>query len=75
MIHSYEAYRHHTAYKTFIEEYYNEMVQIEDYFRDAYKNLMVALIDDKTCRMVQVKTAKEREDRKTFTDPTYQQYT
>ena len=51
-IHSYEPYRHHTAYETLIEEYYNELVQIEDYFRDADKDLVVALIDDKTCRMV-----------------------
>ena len=49
MIHSYESYRHHTAYKTLIEEYYNELVQIEDYFRDADKDLVVALIDDQTC--------------------------
>ena len=44
-------------------------MQIEDYFRDADKDLVVALIDDKTCRMVRVKTAKEKEDRKTFADP------
>ena len=68
-IHSYKPYGHHTAYETLIEEYYNEMVQIEDYFRDTDKDLVVALIDDKTCRMVQVKTAKEKEDRKTFADP------
>ena len=49
MIHSYESYRHHTAYETLIEEYYNELVQIEDYFRDADKDLVVALIDDQTC--------------------------
>ena len=68
MIHSYEPYGHHTAYKTLIEEYYDELVQIEDYFRDADKDLVVALIDDKTCRMVRVKTAKEKKDRKTFAD-------
>ena len=69
MIHSYEPYGHHTAYKTLIEEYYNELVQIEGYVRDADKDLVVALIDDKTCRKVRVQTAKEKEDRKTFTDP------
>ena len=68
MIHSYKPYGHHTAYQTLIEEYYNELVQIEDYFRDADKDLVVALIDDKTCRMVRVKTAKEKKDRKTFAD-------
>ena len=51
-IHSYEPNGHHTAYKTLIEEYYNELVQIEDYFKDADKDLVVALIDDKTCKMV-----------------------
>ena len=51
-IHSYERYGHHTAYETLIEEYYNELVQIEDYFKDTDKDLVVALIDDKTCKMV-----------------------
>ena len=44
-------------------------MQIEDYFRDADKDLVVALIDDKTCKMVGVETAKKKEDRKTFADP------
>ena len=44
-------------------------MQIEDYFRDTDKDLVVALIDDKTCKMVRVETAKEKEDRKTFADP------
>ena len=69
MIHSYEPDGHHTAYETLIEEYYNELVQIEDYFRDTDKEIVVALIDDKTCKMVQVETAKKKEDRKTFADP------
>ena len=51
-IHSYEPYGHRTAYETLIEEYYDELVQIEDYFKDADKDLVVALIDDKTCKMV-----------------------
>ena len=51
-IHSYEPYGHHTAYETLIEEYYNKLVQIENYFKDADKDLVVALIDDKTCKMV-----------------------
>ena len=70
-IHSYEPYRQHTAYETLIEEYYNELVQIEDYFKDADKDLVVALIDDKTCKMVRVKTAKAKKDRQTFADPPY----
>ena len=52
MIHSYEPYGHHTAYETLIEEYYDKLGQIEDYFKDADKDLVVALIDDKTCKMV-----------------------
>ena len=68
-IHSYEPYGHHTAYETLIEEYYDELVQIEDYFKDADKDLVVALIDDKTCKMVQVETAKAKKDRETLADP------
>ena len=41
-------------------------MQIEDYFRDADKDLVVALIDDKTCKMVRVETAKAKKDRETF---------
>ena len=67
-IHSYEPYGHHTAYETLMEEYYDELVQIEDYFRDADKDLVVALIDDKTCKMVRVETAKAKKDRETFAD-------
>ena len=44
-------------------------MQIEDYFKDADKDLVVALIDDKTCKMVRVETAKAKKDRETFTDP------
>ena len=44
-------------------------MQIEDYFRDTGKDLVVALIDDKTFKMVQVKTAKAKKDRETFADP------
>ena len=38
-IHSYEPDGHHTAYETLIEEYFDELVQIEDYFRDTDKAL------------------------------------
>ena len=44
-------------------------MQIEDYFKDTDKDLVVALIDDKTCKMVRVKTAKAKKDRETFADP------
>ena len=42
---------------------------MEDYFRDIDKDLVVALIDDKTCKMVRVKTAKAKKNIKTFADP------
>ena len=44
-------------------------MQIEDYFKDTDKDLVVALIDDKTCKMVRVETAKAKKDRETFADP------
>ena len=44
-------------------------MQIEDYFKDADKDLVVALIDDKICKMVRVETAKAKKDRETFADP------
>ena len=64
MIHSYEPYGHHTAYETLIEEYYDKLVQIEDYFRDADKDLVVALIDDKTLMTRPAEWCESKQQRK-----------
>ena len=52
-----------------IDEYYQELIQIEDYFKDADKNLVLDLVDDKTCKVICVETQKDSEDRKRCPDP------
>ena len=51
-----------------IDEYYQELIQIEGYFKDADKDLVLDLVDDKTCKIICVETQKDSEDRKRCPD-------
>ena len=68
-IHKYELYTLQSCYETLIDEYYQELIQIEDYFKDADKDLVLDLVDDKTCKVIRVETQKDSEDRKRCPDP------
>ena len=68
-IHNYELYALQSCYENLIDEYYQELIQIEDYFKDADKNLVLDLVDDKTCKIICVETQKDSEDRKRCPDP------
>ena len=68
-IHNYEPYALQSCYETLIDKYYQELIQIEDYFKDADKNLVLDLVDDKTCKVIHVETQKDSEDRKRCPDP------
>ena len=68
-IHNYEPYALQSCYETLIDEYYQELIQIEDYFKDADKELVLNLVDDKTCKVICVETQKDSEDRKRCPDP------
>ena len=68
-IHNYEPYALQSFYETLIGEYYKELIQIEDYFKDADKDLVLDLVDNKTCKVICVETQKESEDRKRCPDP------
>ena len=68
-IHNYELYALQSCYETLIDEYYQELIKIEDYFKDADKNLVLDLVDDKTCKIIHVETQKDSEDRKRCSDP------
>ena len=68
-IHNYEPYALQSCYETLIDEYYQELIKIEDYFKDADKNLVLDLVDDKTCKIIRVETQKDSEDRKRCPDP------
>ena len=67
-IHNDELYTLQSCYETLIDEYYQELIQIEDYFKDADKELVLDLVDDKTCKVIHVKTQKDSEDRKRCPD-------
>ena len=66
---NYEPYTIEEAYKVLIAEYHHALCSIEDYFKDASKAAILDLIDDRSCKMLRVKTAKESEDREKFPDP------
>ena len=64
-IHNYEPYALQSCYETLIDEYYQELIQIKDHFKDADKDL----VDDKTCKVICVETQRDTEDRKRCPDP------
>ena len=63
-IHNYEPYTLHSCYETLINEFYQELIKIEEYFKDTDKNLVLDLVDDKTCKSIHVETQKDSVDRK-----------
>ena len=67
-IHNYEPYALQSCYETLIDEYYQKLIKIEDYFKDADKNLLLDLVGDKTCKIIHVETQKDSEDRKRHPD-------
>ena len=67
-IHNYKPYALQSCYETLLDEYYQELIQIEDYFKDADKDLVLDLVDDKTCKVICVETQKDSEDRKRCPD-------
>ena len=68
-IHNYKLYALQSCYETLLDEYYQELIQIEDYFKDADKDLVLDLVDNKTCKVICVETQKDTEDRKRCPDP------
>ena len=52
-----------------IAEYHHALCGIEDYFKDADKTLVLQLIDDTSCKMLRMVTAKDVEDREKCSDP------
>ena len=68
-MHNYEPYTIEEAYKVLIAEYHYALCGIEDYFKDANKAAVLDLIDDRSCKMLRVETAKESEDQEKFPDP------
>ena len=63
-MHNYEPYAIEEAYKVIIAEYHHTLFRIKEYFKNADKSVVLGLIDDKSCKMLRVETAKESEQRK-----------
>ena len=68
-MHDYEPYAIQEAYQALIAEYHLALSGIEDYFKQADKKLVFKLIDDTTCKLLWVKTAKDAEEWEKFPDP------
>ena len=68
-MHNYEPYAIEEAYKVLIAEYHRALCRIEEYFKIADESVVLGLIDDKSCKMLRVETAKESENREIFPDP------
>ena len=68
-MHNYEPYAIEEAYTVLISECHHTLCEIEEYFQKADKDVVLGLIDDKSCKMLRVETTKESEDREKFPDP------
>ena len=68
-VHQYEPYSIQNAYSDFIENYYNLLCEVEDYYKDASISDVLELINDTTCKILCVETEKERTDQQLCKDP------
>ena len=68
-MHNYEPYVIEEAYKVLIAKYHHALYGIKEYFKNTDKSVVLGLIDDKSCKMLRVETAKESENREKFPDP------
>ena len=68
-MHNYEPYAIEEAYTVLISKYHHALCEIEEYFQKADKDVVLGLIDNKSCKMLRVETTKESEDREKFPDP------
>ena len=59
-----------------IAEYHHVLCGIEDYFKQADKKLVLKLVDDTSCKLLRMMTAKDAEDReRSVLTPEFQQKT
>ena len=52
-----------------IAEYHHALCGIEDYFKQANRKLVLKLVDDTSCKLLRMTTAKDAEDREKCPDP------
>ena len=68
-MHNYEPYVIQEGYQVLIAEYHHALCGIEDYFKQAGKKLVLKLVDDTSCKLLRMMTAKDAEDREKCPDP------
>ena len=68
-MHNYEPYAIEEGYKVLIAECHHALCSIEEYFKNANKMLVLQLIDNTSCKMLRMATAKDAEDREKCPDP------
>ena len=68
-MHNYEPYAIEEAYKVLIAKYHHALCRIKEYFKNTDESVVLGLIDDKSCKMLRVETAKESKNREKFPDP------
>ena len=68
-MHNYEPYAIEEGYQVLIAEYHHALCGIEDYFKQADRKLVLKLVDDTSCKLLRMTTAKDAEDREKCPDP------
>ena len=68
-MHNHEPCAIEEGYQVLIAEYHHALCSIKDYFKQADKNLVLKLVDDTSCKLLRMMTAKDAEDREKCPDP------
>ena len=68
-MHNYEPYAIEEGYQVLIAKYHHALCGINHYFQQANKKLVLKLIDDTSCKLLRIMTAKDAEDREKCPDP------
>ena len=68
-MHNYEPYAIKEDYQVLIAEYHHALYSIKDYFKQANKKLVLKLVDETSCKLLSMMTAKDAEDREKCPDP------
>ena len=68
-VHQYKPYSIQNAYSDFIKRYYDLLCEVEDYYKDASISNVLELINDTTCKILHIKTEKERTDQQLCKSP------
>ena len=68
-MYNYKPYAIEEGYQVLIAEYHHALCSIKDYFKQADKKLVLKLVDDTSCKLLRMMTAKDAEDREKCPDP------